>query len=401
LAVNVRISMTRSLGLLLSIILAGSAAFVSAAHVLATPVHAADSPRDDRRIALVIGNSTYRSAPLRNPVNDARAIAQALKLFGFEVVHRENLSQKDMKKTVADFGARLADKGVGLFYYAGHGMQVNGRNYMIPVDAEINNESDVDAESVDVDAVLSRMDGAKTRLNIVILDACRDNPYSRSWRSAQRGLAQIQAGPGTLIAYATAPGKVAADGEGANGLYTGELLKVMGSPGLKIEDVFKRTRVAVQQQTLGAQVPWESSSLTTDFFFVPGKPQIDRAVVASPAADSAEIAFWDGIKSSSNSSLFREYLQKYPNGHFRSLALDKAQALDRPIDSKALQREIHQRLRDKGLSLDVDVAADGIVTLTGVVRSADQKSLAVDAARISGVTDVRSRINVQSNWRMQ
>jgi len=183
--------------------------------------------RGERRVALVIGNAAYPTSSLKNPVNDARAMAQALRELGFEVLARENVSQKDMRRAVIEFGDRLRNGGVGLFYYAGHGLQVAGRNYMVPVDATIKSESEVEVESVDVASVLARMETARNRLNIVVLDACRDNPFGRSFRSAARGLAAIDAPSGTLIAYATAPGKLARDGEGANGLYTAELLRAI------------------------------------------------------------------------------------------------------------------------------------------------------------------------------
>jgi TPR repeat protein len=236
----------------------------------------------EKRFALVIGNSRYTSSPLKNPVNDARAMATTLRSLGFDVSRLENASYKDMRRAIIEFGNRLRDSGVGVFYYAGHGLQVNGRNYMVPVDAVIQGDAEVAVEAVDVDYVLSRMETARNRLNIVILDACRDDPFSRSFRSPVHGLASIDAPIGTLIAYATAPGKVAQDGEGPNGLYTSELLKAMKVPGLKIEDVFKRVRQSVSKQTNGQQVPWEASSLIGDFLFtvVPGGASTASPVVA-------------------------------------------------------------------------------------------------------------------------
>jgi hypothetical protein len=220
-----------------------------------------------RRVALVIGNSAYKDSPLLNPVNDARAIAQALRRFGFEVIHGEDLSQNDMKRNIRAFGEKIRNGGVGLFYYAGHGIQIRGSNYLIPVGATIASEEEVEYESVDVGLVLAQMETARNQLNIVILDACRNNPFARSFRSAQRGLASIDAPGGTLIAYATAPGSVASDGAERNGLYTQQLLKYMLIPELSIEQVFKQVRVAVRSQSQGKQIPWESSSLERDFYF--------------------------------------------------------------------------------------------------------------------------------------
>jgi len=228
-----------------------------------------ESASSEKRFALVIGNGRYPASPLKNPVNDARAMAATLQSFGFQVVSQENVSYKEMRRAIIEFGNRLRDNGVGVFYYAGHGLQVGGHNYMVPVDAVIQGDAEVAVEAVDVDYVLSRMETARNRLNIVILDACRDDPYSRSFRNQVQGLASIDAPIGTLIAYATAPGRVAkdADGDGPNGLYTSELLKAMRISGLKIEDVFKRVRQSVSQRTKNQQVPWEASSLIGEFSF--------------------------------------------------------------------------------------------------------------------------------------
>jgi formylglycine-generating enzyme required for sulfatase activity len=244
--------------------------------------HPAAPGQPEKRTALVIGNAAYESGALRNPVNDARAMARALTDLSFEVTLKENLDQKQMKREIQAFGEKLQKGGVGLFYYAGHGIQVNGRNFLLPVGAAIEHEKQVEYEAVDVGAVLSEMDYAHARMNIVILDACRDNPFARSFRSISQGLASIDAPTGTLIAYATAPGSVANDGQGENGVYTGELIKAMVQPGLKIEDVFKQVRSAVREATGGRQVPWESSSLEGDFYFLwpPPKPAVQPASTA-------------------------------------------------------------------------------------------------------------------------
>ena len=242
------------------------------------------TPQISQRVALVIGNGAYESSPLRNPVNDARAIATALRELEFDVTARENLTQKEMKREIQFFGQKLLKGGIGLFYYAGHGMQVNGRNYLIPVGASIEHEKQVEYEAVDLGYLLSEMDFARNPLNIVILDACRDNPLARSFRSGVQGLASINAPAGTLIAFATAPGSVAGDGPGENGVYTAELIRMMQVHGLKIEDVFKQVRAAVQQKTQGKQIPWESSSLVGDFYFRPPAP----ASGATAAADGPQ-----------------------------------------------------------------------------------------------------------------
>ncbi|CAG0973371.1 hypothetical protein BURK2_01428 [Burkholderiales bacterium] len=253
---------------------------------------AAGAGAAERRVALVVGNAAYASAPLKNPVNDARAIAQSLQSLGFEVHAHTNLGQKDFNRAITAFGERLTPETVALFYFAGHGVQVRGKNYLVPVDARIANEGAVRSESVDVDALLDQFQTSGSGLNIVILDACRNNPFERSFRGASGGLAQMDAPKGTMIAYATAPGRVALDGEGDHGLYTSALLQAITTPGLKVEDVFKRVRVNVARGTGDQQMPWESSSLTGDFYFASPKPAGEASTtaptvmagLASPAA---------------------------------------------------------------------------------------------------------------------
>jgi uncharacterized caspase-like protein len=288
----------------------------------------------EHRVALVIGNGSYTNSPLRNPANDARAVAGSLKQLGFEVAHHENLGLKAMGRAIRDFGSKLKDVGgVGLFYYAGHGMQVNGRNYLIPVDADIQNEDEIAFNALDANLVLEKMDTANNRLNLVILDACRNNPFARSFRSAGQGLAQMDAPGGTLIAFATAPGSVAADGEGSNGIYTKHLVENMKTPGLAVEQLFKRVRIGVMRDTGERQVPWESSSLKGDFYFRAGLPT-QVAIAAPPSAgmmaDSIELAFWDSIRNSQSRADYEAYLAQYPQGRFATLARARANAPREP-----------------------------------------------------------------------
>jgi hypothetical protein len=223
----------------------------------------------EARTALVIGNGAYRSAPLRNPVQDARAIAAVLRQCGFSVTLLEDAPRVRMVGALREFGQAIQGGGVGLFYFAGHGMQVKGKNYLVPVDSDLASEDEVAYNTLDADAVLAKMESARNRLNILILDACRNNPFGRSFRSASQGLAQMDAPAGSYIAFATSPGHTAADGTGSHGLYTQYLLNQMTQPGLRVEDVFKRVRAGVMQASKREQVPWESSSITGDFFFVP------------------------------------------------------------------------------------------------------------------------------------
>jgi len=235
------------------------------------------------RVALVIGNSAYRNQPLRNPANDATLMAQTLSALGFRVKQVTDADQKTMKRAIRDFGRDLRQGGentVGLFYFAGHGVQVRGENYLIPVGAQIEVEADVDIEGIEASDLLRQMEFAGNGLNIVILDACRNNPFARSFRSGTRGLAKMDAPAGSLVAYSTAPGQVALDGDDRNSPYTQALVEKMRSPGLPIEQVFKQVRVRVMADSVQKQVPWESSSLTGNFFFAP-------KLVARPNPDEA------------------------------------------------------------------------------------------------------------------
>ncbi len=235
-----------------------------------------DTPKTsggERRVALVIGNSAYARNPLTNPVNDAAAMTKALSGVGFDVITRTDVAQREMNRAISQFGAKLSEAGkdaVGLLYYAGHGLQVGGENYLIPIDAEIEREADVATNGVNLNTVLRQMGDAGNRLNIVILDACRDNPFvTRSWRTQSTGLAEIRAASGTFIAFATAPGSVASDGSGKNGLYTEALLGALARPGIPIESTFKEVLRTVRDRSGGKQLPWTSSLLDGDFYFVP------------------------------------------------------------------------------------------------------------------------------------
>jgi hypothetical protein len=236
----------------------------------------------ENRTALVIGNGAYKNSPLRNPTNDAHDMSATLRRLEFKVTHLENANQRSMEDAIRRFGRQLRKGGVGLFYFAGHGVQVNGRNYLIPIGAEIEKETDVKYEAVDAGRVLDEMYEARNGLNVVILDACRDNPYARSFRTTTRGLSRMDAPTGTFIAYATAPGSVAADGPSRNGVFTESLLRHMAIPDLKIEDVLKEVRKEVIRMTDRKQVPWQSSSLTGDFYF---NPERAIALVKAPTAE--------------------------------------------------------------------------------------------------------------------
>lgn len=224
------------------------------------------------RIALIIGNSDYgvTFGSLPNPGNDADAMATALTALGFQVELIKDVDQKNMKRAIARFGARLRQAGrsaTGLFFYAGHGLQTGGINYLVPVNSAIEAEADVDLESVAADTVLRQMEEAGSATNIVILDACRNMPLARSLRSGTRGLARMDAPNGSFVAYSTAPGSVAVDGTGRNSPFVIALVKAMQQKGQPIETIFRTVRRSVLHETGGRQTPWDSSSLIDPFYF--------------------------------------------------------------------------------------------------------------------------------------
>lgn len=294
---------------------------------------------NERRIALVIGNGTYTNAPpVKNPPNDATLVAATLRKLRFEVAVGTNRSQREMKQLIREFGQRLrAGGGVGLFYFAGHGVQSKGHNYLVPVDADIQNEPDLEDVCVDVNYLLNMMDDAQSALNIVILDACRNNPFARSFRSAQGGLAQVKAPTGTLIAYATAPDSTAADGDSANSPYTDELTKQMETPGVVLETMFRRVTEQVSQRTAGKQEPWVADNHKGDFYFngTTGAGSVSSSSAANPTTDptsiseaSKEQALWEAVKDSNSPQDFKDYLAKYPNGAYVAAAQIKLRRLE-------------------------------------------------------------------------
>ena len=228
----------------------------------------------ESRLALLIGNSNYQfSGKLNNPINDVRAIEKILKQLGFTVLKYEDCSQKTMKRAIDKFGRQLKTKDVGLFFYAGHGVQVDGYNYLLPINAKLENENDAEYDCVRAGRILAKMESAGSKTNIVILDACRANPFERAWRRGEKGsgLAFMNAPSGSLIAYSTAPGNTALDGRGKNSPYTRALLKHIDAPNITIIQMFQRVRAAVMKQSNKQQIPWESTSLRGDFYFKEGR----------------------------------------------------------------------------------------------------------------------------------
>lgn len=309
---------------------------------LALAVAAFAPARAEERIALVIGNADYGAmGRLKNPVNDSRLMAGTLRDLGFRVIELVNADQREMKRGVRDFGRwlrRAGPDGVALFYYAGHGVQVSGRNYLLPVEAQIQAEGDVDIEAIEAESIMAQMQHANTGVNIVILDACRNNPFQQGFRSASRGLARMEAPTGTYIAYATAPGQLAMDGDGPNSPFTRHLADAMVEPGISIEAVFKRVRQQVAAFSEERQIPWSSSSLIGDFVFNRTAAAGERARPAAPPPSAApaasdrqmEILYWQSIEGSDDPTLFREYKRRFPDGVFGAIADARLRAMAAP-----------------------------------------------------------------------
>jgi uncharacterized caspase-like protein len=283
------------------------------------------------KIALVLGNSKYKDAPLRNPANDAAAFGAALKEVGFDVSLKLDAGKADMVSAVQAYvQAIAAKKCVGLFYYAGHGIQLAWRNYMLPVDADVDTIADIQKQGVEVNALLEGLAKAANPLNLVILDACRDNPFGNLKGVDHKGLSQMDAPNNSVLAFATAPGNVASDGDGANGLYTENFLREMKVPEAKLEDVFKRVRLNVRRRSNGAQVPWESTSLEEDFWFLPPR-ELKRQSEAQKAAEfKEEVAAWERVRDSANADDIYAYLLKFPTGFVAEQAQFRLDQLQKP-----------------------------------------------------------------------
>ncbi len=302
----------------------------------------------EHRLALVIGNANYRNAPLSNPVNDARLMEAVLKQAGFQVIKAENASLRETRRLVRDFGDRLKQRGgVGLFYFAGHGVQVKGENYLVSIDSDIRNEDEVAEDALNAQLVLEKMQSAGNRVNLVILDACRNNPFAVRSRASTMGLATMSAPSGSMVAYSTSPGSVASDGNGQNGLYTQHLAKVISNPGLPVEEVFKQVRTLVRRDSNNQQTPWENTALEGQFYFQPTQlaaltPALAGAAAAAPAsvlaarvegsdATKLELSLWETVKNSGSVEELRSYLARFPQGVFAQVARSRVASLQAAV----------------------------------------------------------------------
>ncbi len=283
------------------------------------------------RVALVIGNAAYAMGPLINPTKDAAAMSGLLRNIGFQVVEARDAGRAQMQAALQEARSLLQGQdGVGLLYYAGHGLQLDWRNYMLPVDVKLAAASDVPVQGLDVQAVLDAFKAAGNRMNILVLDACRDNPFPQA--TSAKGLAPLDAPQGTFFAYATAPGNVAEDGSAAdgNGLYTKYLLQELRQPEARIEDVFKRVRLQVRRASQGRQIPWESTSLEDDFVFATGQKVAAPTITSRDADFDAEKADWARVKESTRPEDFYAFLQRHPNGRISEVAQFRLDQLSRP-----------------------------------------------------------------------
>jgi len=305
-----------------------------------------------KRVALVIGNSNYTSAPsLINPQNDANAIATALSKLGFEVIKGLDLNERQTLQTFNKFRIKLATADVALLFYAGHGLQVGGSNYLVPTDASLDSELDLQAQAMRLDTILNMMENPN-RTSIVLLDACRDNPLARRLSRSMgtrsnrvgRGLARVETGLGTYIGFSTEPGNVALDGDGIHSPFALALLNNINRENLDIESVMRLVRAEVYEKTNGTQIPWGNSSLIgKGFVFKTSVNNSENGLIetpipispvdpVSPQSKNAEIAYWNSIRDAKNKGYFQAYLIQFPNGLFKRLAELKIEEIDRQND---------------------------------------------------------------------
>lgn len=327
------------------------------------------------RIALVIGNSAYTVGKLKNPVNDADLMTRTLEAKGFRVTTLKNGTRRKMKDAISRFTRSLDEQSVGVFYYAGHGVELEGSNYLIPVDANISSEVDIEFDGINAGHLLNGLKRANNGLNVVILDACRNNPYASSVRSSTRGLTRMQPSSGALILYATEPGSVAKDGSGNNGVFTTHLVEAINQEGNKIEEVFKITARNVSQATSKEQTPYIEGVVLGDFYFSePAKSASSAAQTVSISSDSSgeyERLFWSSVMTDPSKEMFQAYLDQYPNGIYAGIAEIK---LVRPtttseVDSKQQVTKLETTESETIVATPVTKPNQGSFDITGSYTS--------------------------------
>ncbi|MFA4970117.1 MAG: caspase family protein [Sulfuritalea sp.] len=306
---------------------------------------AANPSPDPSRLALIIGNAAYQGAPLDNPLNDAKAVGGLFAQAGFTVDSRLNATRADMMAAIERFGtaAKRSETKLVVFYYAGHGAQLDWRNYLLPVDAVVKKPEDMKQRCVDMSLLLGQLSAAKDKTFIIILDACRNNPFGTDFRPEHKGLSQFDAPVGSLLAYATSPGNVASDGSGANGLYTENLVRELSQRGTRIEDALKRVRLNVRLASHGEQIPWETTSLEGDvFIFDEGRKKLSETELEKLV--EADVAEWARIKSSKKIDDWVAYLRNFPNGRFAEIAQMR---LNRLLADVEKQRQEQERIAEE------------------------------------------------------
>jgi hypothetical protein len=298
-----------------------------------------------KRVALVIGNAKYKyTSALMNPGNDAEDVAAELRKLGFDTIEKVDLDKAAMDRTIRNFAEKLSGAQVGLFFYAGHGLQVGGQNYLVPIDAKLSSASAIDFEMVRLDLVHRTME-REAATNILMMDACRDNPLARNLaralgtRSAQvgRGLAVVESGEGTLISFSTQPGNVALDGTGRNSPYAGALIKHLATPGEDLPTILINVRNEVMSATGRRQVPWEHSAMTARFYFTPPK--------AGP--QQVELEFWGSVKDSTSPGVLRTYVERFPDGEFVPVARALIEHYEQRLKVEEAAREEARRRQDE------------------------------------------------------
>ena len=367
--------------------------FLIAALSLATFLASANAAFADKRVAFVVGNGAYKNvAALPNPAIDAKSMAKLLRNVGFDVVEGSNLTRDRMTEKLLDFGKKAEGADVALFFYAGHGIAVNGTNYLLPVDADLKSEMDVKlGAAINVDLTLEQT-MSDARVKLVFLDACRDNPFAAKIRSAkatrsvnvQTGLAEMKSGEGTLIAFATGPGQTALDGEaGTNSPFTRALMANIATPGIEIQQAMTKVRAQVNEETSKGQLPWGHTNLTGTVFLNPvaggSVTEASNTPAAAPGpASEVELEFWRSIKDSNKPEELNAYLTNYPNGTFKPIALARIASLqDGPstatrhlttgvgVDPSTFSEEASQTTEDQ-LGLDRSQRRDVQRRLTGL-----------------------------------
>jgi len=348
----------------------------------------------DRRVALVIGNSAYvHTSRLDNPRNDAADFAAILDRLGFDVIKGHDLDKAAMDRSIRNFAESLADSQMGLFFYAGHGLQVSGQNYLVLIDAKLTAAAALDFEMVRLDLVQRSMERV-ANTNIIILDACRDNPLARNLARALgsrssaigRGLAAMESGEGTLISFSTQPGNVALDGSGRNSPFTAALLNHITAPGEDLPSILINVRNDVMAATDRRQVPWEHSALTAKVYFTPPKP------VGPTVEQQMELAFWSSVKDSTNPTVLATYLERYPKGEFAPIARALIEHYEQQLKATlAVREEEHKREEEAKKAAEVKRLEDE--------RKAREATLSEESLRAKHRTRVKPSASMTSNAR--